>query len=129
VTEKSSPALATVSRTQRCKRSGRNDCTREWASSHHSVKQEVARCSGTLRQTLSLRLDPADHFSPIEESDNPVSEHHPSPSPTYQNRDFPMGEAGPSGVAHDTPEPAMPLPEPTHVDDARNHDCYGLSNL
>jgi hypothetical protein len=23
----------------------------------------------------------------------------------------------------------MPLPEPTHVDDARNRDCYGLSKL
>jgi hypothetical protein len=40
-----------------------------------------------------------------------------------------MDEAGPSGVTHDTTEPVMPLPEPTHVDDARNHDDYGLSKL
>ena len=108
---------------------GQGSQTRRKVSSCRSAKQEVVGRSGTLRRTLSLRLDPADRFSPIEESDNPVSEHRPSPSPTYQNGDFPMGEAGPSGVAHDTPEPGMPFPEPTHVDDARNHDCYGLSKL
>ena len=77
---------------------GQGSQTRQKVSSHHSAKQEVVGRSGTLRRTLSSRLDPADRFSPIEESDNPVSEHRPSPSPTYQHGDFPLGEAGPSGV-------------------------------
>src|ERR1700678_2087899 len=46
-----------------------------------------------------------------------------SPSPIYlDDGDFPMGEAGPSGVDHDTTQP-------THANAAGNHDDYGLSKL
>jgi hypothetical protein len=46
-----------------------------------------------------------------------------SPLPVYlDDGDFPMGEAGPSGVDHDT---ALL----THANAAENHDNYGLSKL
>jgi hypothetical protein len=39
--------------------------------------------------------------------------------------DFPMGEAGPSGVDHNTTQ----LATPTHANAAGSHDNYGLSKL
>ena len=43
-------------------------------------------------------------------------------SPVLDDGDFPMGEAGPSGVDHDTTQP-MP------ANAAGTHDNYGLSKL
>jgi hypothetical protein len=49
-----------------------------------------------------------------------------SPPPIYpDDGDFPMGEAVPSGVDHDTTQ----LATPTHTNATGNHDDYGLSKL
>ena len=44
-----------------------------------------------------------------------------------ENKDFPMGKAGPSGVNCDTIELPMSSPEPSHTNNTVTSECYGLS--
>ena len=75
-------------------------------SSHRPANQELVGRLGPLQPAVDSR---------------PASVN--SPPPIYlDDGDFPMGEAGPSGVDHDTTQP-------THANAAGNHDDYGLSKL
>jgi len=86
-------------------------------SSHRSAKQELVGRLGPLQRAIASRPVPDNVPYPSVQG---------SPPPIYpDDGDFPMGEAGPSGVNHDTTE----LTTPTHANTTENHDDYGLSKL
>jgi len=101
-------------------------------SSHRPAKQELVGRLGPLQRAVASRPASANSPPPVEELASPVPDNIPypsiqgSPPPIYpDDGDFPMGEAGPSGVDHDTTQCATP----THTNAAGNHDDYGLSKL
>jgi hypothetical protein len=115
-------------------------------SSHRPAKQELIGRLGRLRRALASRPASANSPPPVEELASPVADNVPypptqgspvpdnvlypsvqgSPPPIYpDDGDFPMGEAVPSGVDHDTTQ----LTTPTHANAAGHHDDYGLSKL
>lgn len=99
-------------------------------SSHRPAKQELIGRPGLLRRAAASRPAFINSPPPIEELASPVPDNVPYQSiqgtalQIYpDDGDFPMGEAGPSGVEHDT----IRLPTPTHDNATGNHDDYGLS--
>ena len=89
-------------------------------SSRPSLKQQVIGHPAPVRQALLLVNDPMHSSTAGEEFDNYTCSDLPG------NLDLQLGEAGLSGVNHDSPEPSSPPVVPPFHGDS---DEYGLSNL
>jgi hypothetical protein len=96
---------------------------------HRPAKQELVGCLHSLQRAIASKPASTNSPSPIEELVSLLPDNIPypfiqgSPPPVYpDDGDFPMGEAGPLGVDHNTASL-------TRANAAENHDDYGLSKL
>jgi hypothetical protein len=134
--------------------------TQRKKSSQLSLKQQVVGHPASVRHAVSSMKCPASNPATDEVFDEPADDDLPKDvdnlAYTWEdNVDFLMGEAGPSGVNHDSPElfsprddvdfligeagpsgvnygspePFLPPSSPPPKDNAVNPDDYGLSNL
>ena len=110
-----------------------NPSLRRKKSSRPSLKQQLIGRPAPVRRALLLARDPMHNSTTGEAFDNCMCDDLPNvhdqscPSQAILegNSDFQMGEAGPSGVDNDSPEPSSP-PSVPPLGDAEE---YGLSNV